>query len=168
MAFNIFISFAIVLIVLSIVLISFCIFDKITLGQVFASILLYIYMFSVLSSVLFTRRFGVSSKYELMLFWSYLKIIKNHDIGLLIQVLLNCVMLLPIGFLLPLSISSDLSWIWCFIICLIFSVSIEVSQLIFKLGLFEFDDILHNVIGGMLGFFISKFIINIFAKDDEY
>jgi len=32
------------------------------------------------------------------------------------------------------------------------SFGIEVIQLVFKLGLFEFDDVFHNVLGAVIGY----------------
>ena len=37
-----------------------------------------------------------------------------------------------------------------------FSLSIELCQLVFHMGLFEFDDIINNTIGAILGFIISE------------
>lgn len=164
-SFNVFLCFTTFLIVLLIILLIGYIFDKISFGRILAIILLYTYSFSVLSSTLFTRKYGVT-RYELTLFWSYFKIIKEQNTGLLIQVLLNCIMLFPVGFLLPFSISKYMSWRSCLFISASFSTCIELSQLIFKLGLFEFDDIVHNVIGAMLGFGLAKLIIYLMDNED--
>ena len=37
----------------------------------------------------------------------------------------------------------------------VFSVVIELIQLVFGLGLFEFDDIISNTLGGLLGYLIA-------------
>ena len=39
---------------------------------------------------------------------------------------------------------------------IVLSFGIELIQLVFKLGLFEFDDIFHNVLGAMIGYGLSK------------
>jgi glycopeptide antibiotics resistance protein len=36
------------------------------------------------------------------------------------------------------------------------SFSIEVIQLVFKMGLFEFDDMFHNVLGAVIGYGLWK------------
>lgn len=43
---------------------------------------------------------------------------------------------------------------------LLLSATIEVTQLIFRLGLFEWDDMIHNTLGCVLGTFIIEKLIN--------
>lgn len=41
---------------------------------------------------------------------------------------------------------------------LLFSASIEITQLVTKCGLFEFDDIFHNTLGAVVGSMIANVI----------
>lgn len=56
---------------------------------------------------------------------------------------------MPLGVLLALDKDRSLRKILVFGVIL--SLMIELSQLIFRLGLFEWDDILHNALGCALG-----------------
>ena len=40
--------------------------------------------------------------------------------------------------------------------CGIFSAGIELIQLFFRIGLFEFDDIVHNTLGAVIGYGIAE------------
>ena len=70
---------------------------------------------------------------------------------LLQENLLNILLLLPVGFLLPGIFDRRLKWWQGLIVGIMVSSAIEVSQLVLCRGLFEFDDINHNSLGCMLG-----------------
>lgn len=97
-------------------------------------------------------------RYELIPFWSYGAIIRGVP-GILKEVLLNCVLLLPVGILLPPALNKPLKWYHGFMFGVIISGSIELSQLILCRGLFEFDDIIHNSIGCMIGCVVSSWVM---------
>lgn len=116
----------------------------------------------VLGSTVFGRMPGLRS-YKLMPFWSYGAIIRG-DPGILQEVLLNCVLLFPAGILLPFVVNKELKWYHGLNIGMVISGCIELSQLIFCRGLFEFDDIIHNSLGCMVGCGISSWIIKKYNK----
>ena len=88
----------------------------------------------VFGSTVFTRT-GSVRQYELIPFWSWSAILRYHDMELLKENLLNCMLLLPAGALLP---------------------------LIMMRGLFEWDDMIHNGLGCVIGCVIVNKIIGIF------
>ena len=71
--------------------------------------------------------------------------------GLLQENFLNILLLLPVGFLLPGMFNRRLKWWQGLITGIIVSSAIEICQLVLCRGLFEFDDIIHNSLGCMLG-----------------
>ena len=82
-------------------------------------------------------------QYNLELFWSY----KKNSRRLYREILLNYLMLFPFGLIAPLYVKRR----WVVLGGLIFSLSIEVMQLFLKRGLFEFDDIVGNMAGVLIG-----------------
>lgn len=101
------------------------------------------YMFLVLAATVLTRNAGESAKYHLRLFWSYgssFRYQKN-------QILANVVMFAPIGILLWFEKKK-----WSVVYGVLFSILIELTQLITHRGMFELDDVLHNTVGLMIGF----------------
>lgn len=82
-------------------------------------------------------------------FYSYF-VIASGNKAYLQQVLMNCCMLFPVGFLLP-YVYKNLKQSSCVKICFYLSAGIECFQLIYNCGLCEFDDIIHSVFGGFCG-----------------
>ena len=60
------------------------------------------------------------------------------------------VLFIPIGILVMFILSKKLRWLGI-VVGLLLSAGIEVGQLIFYRGLFEFDDIIHNTLGIVVG-----------------
>lgn len=76
------------------------------------------------------------------------------------QILLNIAMFIPIGFLLALKKG------WKSIpVALGISLIIELTQLMSRRGLFEFDDVIHNTLGALLGCGLLSFIKMIKKRD---
>lgn len=152
------VCFGIILIFLSGILAISVYKHKILKQQAVAILLLAIYLGIVLGSTVFTRESSIRS-YKLMPLWSWKEILFGNDAReLLIENLLNVILLLPMGALLPLfwkKLKIKKLFIWIFV-----SVVIECCQLVFKCGLFEWDDMIHNGIGCMLGDMIGNTILN--------
>ena len=69
--------------------------------------------------------------------------------------ILNVVLFLPVGLLLGCGFK-NMTWKWTFIIATALSISIELLQLIFKKGLCETDDVIHNVLGALIGYEVAS------------
>ena len=117
------------------------------------------FLLIVLGSTVFGRIPGVRS-YELLPLWSYGAIIRGNP-GILQEVLLNCVLLFPVGMLLPLIFSRPLKWYQGLLFGAIVSGCIELLQLITCRGLFEFDDIIHHSLGCMVGCILCGWMLKV-------
>ena len=115
----------------------------------------------VFGSTVFTRT-GSVRQYELIPFWSWIAILRYHDMELLKENLLNCILLLPAGALLPLIMNRKVKWQEALVFGVLISATIEMSQLIMMRGLFECDDMINNGLGCVIGFVIVNKIIGIF------
>lgn len=80
----------------------------------------------------------------------------------------NIILFMPFTFLLPIcfnkakTLKSSLAYIF------MFSLAIEVGQYIFGVGVSDIDDIILNVLGGLLGFLVYKvllFVLKVNNKD---
>jgi hypothetical protein len=96
------------------------------------------------------RPVQAEASYELMPFWSYRLALKGQSFYCS-EILLNYLLYVPLGFMLK-AVFWKLKWWQCALICLFSSVAIEVSQLIFHIGLFEWDDMIGNTLGGLIGY----------------
>ena len=126
--------------------------------QGIAIVVLVIFLGIVFGSTVFTRTSTIR-QYELKPFWSWYEVIWHNDYELLKENLLNCLLLVPLGFLLPIIFNRKIKLSRAFLMGFFVSAVIELSQLIFKRGLFEWDDMIHNALGCMLGCRIMNWII---------
>ena len=74
----------------------------------------------------------------------------------------NIVLFVPIGVLLMMVFSFKQKWIVSIAVSFFLSVVIEIIQLIFHRGLFEFDDMVHNTFGGAIGVALYFIVISTF------
>lgn len=92
------------------------------------------------------------------LFWSYKKAKNNGN--LFWEIGLNYLMLLPVGIMAPAYIKRR----WTVLSGCLFSVTIEVAQFFLRRGLFEFDDIIGNTLGVLIGVGIYHLIEMMHSK----
>ena len=124
-----------------------------------ATILALIFFLGIVfASTVFTRTATIR-RYELIPFWSWYEVIVNHSRSLLIENILNMILLFPMGILLPIILDSRLRPFMVFLIGVIISAVIETSQLLFKRGLFEWDDMIHNGLGCMMGCLVMNAVM---------
>lgn len=158
------ICFWCVILAVTAVAMAFCVYrKKITIVQALSVCVLTVFLGIVFASTIFTRTTTVR-QYELMPFWSWREIIRNHDRGLLKEDLLNCILLLPAGALLPLIAGHKVKWSRALSIGVMISAIIETSQLIFMRGLFEWDDMIHNGLGCMAGCLIVNWCMKLWKR----
>lgn len=120
------------------------------------------YFVLILSSTVFGRDPADGYSFNIKPFWSYSAYLEGHVI-LFPESIMNVVIFIPLGFLT--SIIFHPSKIWKVILTgMAMSMSIEFLQLVFRRGLCEIDDVIHNTIGAILGFYIFQLVICILRK----
>lgn len=125
--------------------------------------LLVEYVFVVISSTVIFRDHYSIARWELMPFWTY-KAVIDHVPGVKIwDIVLNVVMFMPLGFLVKM-LYPRIGVGMILLIAIACSLSIEVLQNIYSKGISQFDDIMHNSIGAILGWLIAKCIIRIIMR----
>lgn len=113
-----------------------------------------IYVGFILLVTLFIREIGSGGKLAWTPFWSWKMVLRYHNLQLLWQILLNILLFLPLGALLALKRGRSAKAIVLTGFGL--SLLIELCQLVFRLGLFEWDDIIHNGTGCALGMMVIR------------
>ena len=111
---------------------------------------LIVYTGFILLATLFCRESSLQAAAAAVPFWSWAEVMCNHNMGILHQILLNILLFVPFGGLLKMTfmkIRLLVGWLVGFV----FSMAIELCQLVFHLGLFEWDDMLHNSLGCLIG-----------------
>jgi VanZ family protein len=103
--------------------------------------LLAAYAFYVFSLAVLSRSSTPESRLMLRLFWSYAAWPNGWE-----QIVANIAVFVPLGFLLGLLIG------WKGVLAGAgFSALIELLQLLLHRGVFEFDDLVHNTLGALIG-----------------
>lgn len=131
--------------------------DKIDIKSFISLPVFAFYLSFVATITIVARNPSPIARYELIPFWSYRAIAEGKTI-LISEVFWNYVLFIPIGILLMLILSSKHKWIVAIACGSLLSSSIEVIQLISHRGLFEFDDIIHNTLGTVIGIGMFLFI----------
>lgn len=117
------------------------------------------YFALVLGKTVIYRKAGAIEEADTYPFWSYVEGFTKRRY-VLVQNLLNIILFLPFGFLLG-GIFRYRKLLNGMLLSAVFSVVIELLQLFFEKGLFEFDDIFHNTIGGIIGLLLYGRLVQI-------
>ena len=122
-------------------------------------IFLLIYIFTVLWFTVLSRPTGYHVA-QLELFWSYKRWLAG-DMNLGIEIMANIAMFVPYGFLMSLIFpikSRGKRAAVTVITAFLFSFTIESLQLYFMRGLFEWDDMVSNTCGGIVGVILHRIL----------
>ncbi len=101
-------------------------------------------------------------QYNLKLFNEITRYLEYHlEIGwksVFINLGGNVMVLMPFGYFLPLYTRKRAGFLTVLCSAFLLSLTIEVIQLIFRVGIFDVDDIFLNSLGGCIGFFIYRIV----------
>ena len=136
-------------------------------------ILFYLYLIVMFYFVLFSERYGRETGYdtshvnlelfkEIKRFWMYRSLLTPE--AFITNLVGNVFALSPIGFLLPVMTEKKRGLIKVVLGSFLFSLIIESCQYIFKVGVFDVDDLLLNTIGGLIGYIIYKISVTIYRR----
>lgn len=115
-----------------------------------------IYILVLLYVTLLGRTVKSESQMELSFLWEY-QLALSGNTGWWIQIFDNIMLFVPMGWLFG-TLKSNTNFKGSALFGLCVSLFIDLSQLVFKLGLFEFDDILNNTIGMMVGYGLYRLL----------
>lgn len=141
---------------------------KLKIGKIALLSILFIYIVIVLGATIGNRMSIESKSISLHLFSSYKDACNNFSAGAWRNIILNILMFVPLGILLPL-IFKDCRKYWVtYLIGIFFTLFIEVIQLISGRGIFEVDDIFNNTLGCIIGYGIVMIFISCFLDRNKY
>lgn len=79
--------------------------------------------------------------------------LENGNISyFLLNVVMNVAAFAPFGFFLPVISPKNKKFLNVFLLSLELTLTIEILQLLFRVGIFDVDDIAMNTLGGILGY----------------
>lgn len=129
-------------------------------------LLLYLYIVLLSYFLFFSEHYGrnhsmSSYRYNLVLLKEIRRFIEYREqigfVDFFVNIIGNVLAFAPFGFLLPLMDKKYRKAIIVILLSMLFSLCVEVVQLLLKVGIFDVDDILLNTIGGMLGYLFYAF-----------
>ena len=122
-----------------------------------------IYIVVVLEATI-GHRTSAYGNINLHLFSSYKNAYNSFSIREWRNIILNILMFVPLGFMMPLLFKKCKRWYITYLIGFGATLFIEILQLISKRGIFELDDIINNTLGCIIGYGIVIFFISIYEK----
>lgn len=131
----------------------------ITKMQAICSVLLCCWLLLVLGLTSLSRGTNYTGELNIDFFSGYISAWNNWSISELQLIIFNMLMFAPLGFLLPL-LWKKAEKIWVTLaVSLGLTTMIEVMQLLTGTGIFELDDLFHNTVGGLFGYFCIMAIL---------
>ena len=136
-------------------------------------ILFYLYIILIFYFVLLSERYGRETGYvtshvnlvlfkEIKRFWMYRSLLTPE--AFITNLAGNVFAFSPFGFLLPVMTEKKRGFIKVVAGTFLFSFIIEICQYIFKVGVFDVDDLLLNTVGGLIGYIIYKISVTIYRR----
>lgn len=135
--------------------------NSVKVKQIFWWALFICYLVGISYFLFFSERYGRTEgtseyRYNLTLFQEIQRFITYHrTLGLeafVVNFFGNVLAFMPFGFCLPMVSNKDRKLYRIFFWSLAFSLTIESIQLVYKIGIFDVDDLFLNTIGGILGY----------------
>ena len=134
-------------------------------------ILFYLYIIVIFYFVLLSERYGRDTGYdtshinlvlfkEINRFWTYRHLLSTEAV--VTNLFGNVFAFSPFGFMLPIVISKKKAFFRAVFATFFFSLLIETSQLVMKVGVFDVDDLLMNTIGGLIGYIVYRIALIIY------
>lgn len=133
---------------------------RLEIKQIALWAVLLIYIIVVLGATLGIRSNGYGGSVNLHLFSSYIEAWQSFSSVAWRNIILNILMFVPLGVLLPLVFNKCKKFWVTYLIGFLSTILLEVIQLISGRGIFELDDIFNNTLGCVIGYgFVMIFIL---------
>ncbi len=131
----------------------------ITRQQFLVAFLMLGWLAIVLGLTLFTRPAMFEGWFNFRLFSGYINAWNNWSLSEFQLIVFNMLMFTPLGFLLPLLTKRMRRFLPVLLLSLTVCIGIEMLQMLTHRGVFELDDMFHNTLGSMIGYFLAEAII---------
>ncbi len=122
-------------------------------------VLLVEYLFLVICAAVVFRSTSPVRHLHLTPLWVYTDFLKTHPDEAVRDIVINLLLLMPVGALLA-GINPSLKWYKVLLIGLACSLTIEVLQYLFLRGVAQTDDLIHNTVSCLIGWGGIRFIIH--------
>lgn len=140
-------------------------------------LLFYLYIIIIFYFVLLSERYGRETGYdtshvslvlfkEIKRFWEYRHLLSVEAV--ITNLFGNIFAFSPFGFMLPVITEKKRGLFRVVFSTFLFSLVIETSQLIMKVGVFDVDDLLLNTVGGLIGYILYLIVLKCYHGRRAY
>ena len=136
----------------------------ITIGNIIWIMVFSCYMIVIFSATLLDRSDFFRHQKIMPLFYSYKDAWIQGSVTAWRNIILNIIAFIPFGFLIPAGIKKMQQFWKTYLAGFLFTLLIEMIQLITGRGLFEVDDLIYNTLGSIIGYGIFTIIKAIICK----
>lgn len=133
---------------------------NVTARQVIATFLILAWFVVVMVLTTFSRGANYEGWVNFQLFSGYVNAWNQWSLQEWQLIIFNMLMFAPLGFLLPLLGQTTRRFSPVLLLSLLITLGIECIQMLSRRGIFELDDILHNTLGSMAGYFVMSAILD--------
>lgn len=136
-----------------------------------------IYMALLVYFLLLSDGFGRGEGYEnyrynLVPFQEIMRFIKYYEYidfpSVVINLLGNIVAFMPFGALIRWVVNRKTRWYQATAYTFLFSLCVELLQLVAKVGVFDVDDLMLNTLGGLMGFWVYYLLLLINRRRERH
>lgn len=151
--------------------------EKRRMIRVFSRICFAIYMALLVYFLLLSDGFGRGDGYEnyrynLVPFLEIKRFIKYYEYidfpSVVINLLGNIVAFMPFGALIRWVVNRKIRWYQATAYTFLFSLCVELLQLVAKVGVFDVDDLILNTLGGLMGFWVYYLLLLINRRRERH
>lgn len=151
--------------------------EKRRIIRFFSRICFVIYMALLVYFLLLSYGFGRGEGYEnyrynLVPFLEIKRFIKYYECidfpSVVINLLGNIVAFMPFGALIRWVINRKTRWYQATAYTFLFSLCVELLQLVAKVGVFDVDDLILNTLGGLMGFWVYYLLLLINRRRERH
>ena len=144
--------------------------------RVISRICFVIYMIILVYFLLLSDGFGRSEgyseyRYNLVPFQEIIRFIKYRAYidfsSVVINLLGNVVAFMPFGALIRWVVNRKMRWYQAVAYTFLFSLCVELLQLVAMVGVFDVDDLILNTLGGLFGFFVYYLLLLINRRSER-
>lgn len=129
-------------------------------------VLLVLYLVVLFYLLFFAEQMGRSGgaeyRYNMVPFKEIKRFVLNaRTLGIravVLNVLGNIVVFIPLGYFIPRVLKDNPGAIVSVLLCMEFSLAVELVQLISKKGCCDVDDVILNTLGGLMGYIVYYFL----------
>lgn len=111
-------------------------------------------------------------RYNVVPFQEIMRFIRYRDyidfMSVVINLLGNVVAFMPFGALIRWVVDRKMHWYQAMGYTFLFSLSVELLQLVAKVGVFDVDDLILNTLGGLIGFWGYYILLLINRRKERY